>query len=96
MPKHTQSTLEIHNPAMETAPIYTRLTELLRNVFDDDGLTARPDMTAADVEGWDSLSNLRLIMAVERAFSIKLTASEVGGLESIGHLVEVVARKVSE
>lgn len=78
---------------MDAAAVYARVTEILRDVFDDDELVARSDMTAADVEGWDSLSNLRLIMAVERSFGIKFSAAEVGGLKNVGELVGLVGAK---
>jgi acyl carrier protein len=52
-------------------------------------------MTAADVDGWDSLTHVRLMLSVERAFATKFTASEIGRLKTVGDLVELIARKTS-
>jgi acyl carrier protein len=79
---------------METTEIYARLTAILREVFLDDDLTAVPEMTAKDVDGWDSLSNLRFIMSAEREFQIKFSASEIGKLNNVGELVVMIAAKL--
>jgi acyl carrier protein len=73
--------------------IYDRLTNVLRDVFDEEDLSARPEMTADDVEGWDSLSNIRLIMSVEKEFGVKFSASEVGKLKNLGELAELIVAK---
>jgi acyl carrier protein len=80
---------------MTTTEIYTRLTEIMRDVFDDEELVAVPAMTAGDVDGWDSLSNLRLVMSVERAFGVKFSAAEIGRLRNLGELADLVASKVA-
>ncbi len=75
--------------------IFARLTDILRDVFDDDEIVARPDLTAAQVDGWDSLAHLRVIFAVERAFGVSFAAAQVGGLENVGALAELIARKTA-
>jgi acyl carrier protein len=80
---------------MQKAEIYDKLTGILRTVFDDDRLTARPDLTAAEVPEWDSLTHIRLMLTVERSFGLKFSASEVGNLQNVGNLAELIARKVS-
>jgi acyl carrier protein len=52
---------------MESTEIYKRLTNVLHEVFDDDDIVARPELAASDVEGWDSLKHIRLIVSVEKA-----------------------------
>jgi len=52
-------------------------------------------LTAADVPGWDSLTNIRLLDAIEREFSISLSVSEVMSLSSVGGLIDVIHGKVS-
>lgn len=78
---------------MQASEIYDGLTEVLRGVFDDDELVARPDMTADDVDGWDSLSNIRFIMSVEKKFGVKFSAAEVGKLKNVGELAALVSGK---
>jgi acyl carrier protein len=81
------------NPTSERCE--TMLGKIFRELFDDDNLTLRPDMTARDVDGWDSLAHVRLLLTIERKFHIKFSAPEVGGLRSVGDLVSLVARKIA-
>jgi acyl carrier protein len=50
-------------------------------------------MTADDVDGWDSLSHIRLVLGVAKAFGVKFSAAEVGGLKNVGEFVEVIRAK---
>ena len=75
--------------------VYPQLTEIFRNVFDDDTIVAAPELTARDVPGWDSLSHIRLMLSVERAFRVKFSAAEVGKLNTVGDLAALVQKKTS-
>jgi acyl carrier protein len=75
------------------APIYTQLTEILRDVFDDDTLIAAPDLTAAQVDGWDSMGNVRFFLAMEQDFKVRFNASEIGGVKNVGELAALIAKK---
>jgi len=77
-----------------TDPIYEKLTSVFRDVLDDDSIVLRPDLTAKEVEGWDSLTHIRLMLRVERAFSVRLTASEIGKLKNVGDLADLLQRKI--
>ena len=79
---------------MNRAALYEKLTELFRDIFDDDSIIIGDETTAADVEGWDSLTNIRLILAVETAFSLRLSASQVSALAKLGDLVDVIEKKL--
>lgn len=76
--------------------MYERLTELLRDVFDDDSLVARPDLTADQVAGWDSFAHLRLIFAVEKAFGVKFAASQISSLKNLGELAALIEAKIAK
>lgn len=78
-----------------TDAIREKLTDVFRDVFDDDALEVHSAMTAEDVDGWDSLAHVRLMLSVERAFAIRFTASEIGKLKSVGDLIELIARKTT-
>jgi len=80
---------------MQADAIYPRLTTILRDVFDDAALVARPDLTADDVEEWDSLSHLRLITTVQKTFGIKFSAAEIGRLSNIGDLARLIGAKAA-
>ena len=77
------------------AEIYDTLTEIFRDVFLRDDLVLRSEMTAADVEGWDSFKQVEIIMAAEERFRIRFTTKELDNLRNVGDLVDViVARNV--
>ena len=69
------------------------LGEIFRDFFDDENLILRPEMTARDVDGWDSLAHVRLLLTIERKYQIKFSAPEVGGLRTVAELTSLVARK---
>ena len=80
---------------MERSAIIERLIEVMEDVFDLDAIEYRDELSAADIEEWDSLSNIRFIVAVEKEFGVRLTNSEIGGLENVGQLVQLIAEKSS-
>jgi acyl carrier protein len=78
---------------MDSVTIYSRLTPIFREVFDDDGIELFPEMTAVDVTEWDSLSNIRLVVAVEEEFKIQFTTGEVAGLKNVSEFVSVIQKR---
>jgi acyl carrier protein len=74
--------------------IYEKLTDILRHVFDDDTLVARPDLTAEQVSGWDSFAHLRVILAVEEAFRVRFSASQITSLQNVGDLASLIHSKL--
>ena len=79
---------------MDTPQIYTRLTGIFQDVFDEDSIKVTPELSAKEVDGWDSLTHIRLILTVERAFKIKFSTSEIGKLENVGDLVALIQTRV--
>ena len=75
---------------MDEPQIYARLAEVFQDVFDEDSIELAPELSAKDVEGWDSLTHIRLILTVARAFKIKFSTSEIGKLENVGDLVTLI------
>jgi acyl carrier protein len=78
----------------QTSDIYARIAPIFRDVFDDDTLEIRPDTTAADVSGWDSLAHIRLVVSVEKTLGIRFTSAEIEGLENVGEFVSLICRKL--
>ena len=74
--------------------IFERLTPILREVFDNDDVVAVPALTAEAVKGWDSLTHIRLLVAVEEDFGIEFSAHEIGNLKNIGELAALIEAKV--
>jgi acyl carrier protein len=81
---------------MDSDSIYTRLTPIFREVFDDDNITPTAKMTANDVSTWDSLSNIRLVVAVEEEFGIRFSTGEVASLSNVGEFVAVIQQRVQK
>lgn len=79
---------------MNSQQIYARLTEIFESVFDEDSITLTPELSAKDVDGWDSLTHVRLMLTVEKAFKIKFSTSEVGKLQNVGELVALIEAKI--
>jgi acyl carrier protein len=75
---------------MEEPQIYARLTEIFEDVFEEDSIQVTPELSAKDVDGWDSLTHIRLILTVEKAFKVKFSTSEIGKLENVGELVALI------
>lgn len=71
----------------------SRLSALMRDLFDEyDGPITR-ETTARDIEQWDSLAHVQLLVMVEQAFAIRFASREIDGLKCIGDLVDTVDRK---
>ena len=73
--------------------IYAKVTDVFRDVFDDDELTPTAATVAADVEEWDSLSHIRLILSLEKAFGVRFSTVEVGSMENVGDLARMLGDK---
>jgi acyl carrier protein len=73
--------------------VYSQLTEIFADLFDNDSIVLTPDTTADEIEEWDSLHHVTLIVAIESRFGIKFKTAELEGLRNVGHLVELIERK---
>ena len=80
---------------MDNTTLYSKLTGVFHDVFDDDEIKLVPQLTADDVDGWDSLKHIRLILTVEKTFNVKFSASEVGRLKNVGDLAGLIQTKVA-
>lgn len=75
---------------MDEAQIYARIAEIFEDIFDEESIKVTPELSAKDVDGWDSLTHIRLILTIEKAFKIKFSTSEIGKLENVGDLVVLI------
>ena len=80
---------------MEDTQLRSRLTGIFQDLFDEPALEVNDAMTANDVEAWDSLTHINLIVAVEKEFKIKFTTGEVNHLRNVGDLVALIRRKLA-
>lgn len=75
---------------MTTEEIYAKLQTVFDSVFDEP-VHVRPDLTAKEVEEWDSLTHVTLIIAVEKAFGVKFMAGEINGFKSVADMADRIA-----
>lgn len=72
-----------------------KLNDVLRDIFDDDTINASRDTIAADVENWDSMGHIRLVLAVEESFDVKFATPEISSFKNVGDLVDLIEKKLS-
>ena len=80
---------------MQQQDIYTKLTTIFQDVFDDEKIVLNPGLTAADVPEWDSFNHINLIVAVESDFGIKFQTAELESLQTVGHLADLIQTKLA-
>lgn len=78
---------------MSREEVYDRLNGLFRDIFDDD-IKLKDTTTAKDVDGWDSLVNVNIIVSIEREFDIEFDMDEVGKMKNVGSMVDSICAKV--
>jgi len=69
------------------------LISIFREVFDDEDLVISANTTAKDIDGWDSLANLRLMISIEKALGLRFSASEISSLENVGEMAQLILKK---
>lgn len=72
------------------------LNQVFCMVFDDTSIQIRPEMTANDIDGWDSLSHVNLITTIEAKFNIRFTQKELLKQRNVGNLIADIERKLAE
>ena len=80
---------------MENNHILEALTRIFRDITENHELVLTPELTADDVEGWDSLNNTLIIAEIQKQFNIKFTLPEVLNLENISDLLTAIEGKLS-
>lgn len=78
---------------MERNEIIEKLTPIFRQVFSEESLVLNDEMTANDVENWDSLTHMQMVTAVEKAFAIKFKLKDLNKMKKVGDLIAVIASK---
>lgn len=79
---------------MSREEIYEKLNTVFRDVFDDEEITVNDDTTADDIEDWDSLEHINLVVAVEKKFNIKFNMGEVNKFKNVGEMVDIIMTRV--
>jgi len=79
---------------MTREAIFEELTEIFRDIFDDEEIELTDETTADDIEDWDSLEQINLLVAIEKKFSIKFKLDEVSHLANVGDMASLVQKLV--
>lgn len=73
----------------------SRLENVFREVFDDTGISITQATTAENIEQWDSLTHIELIVAAEKEFNIRFSSMDLKKLENVGDLANLISKKLS-
>ena len=73
--------------------VYQKLTEVFADVFFRDDIVLSPDLSAKDVEGWDSFKKVEIVMAAEEHFKFKFTSSELDNMRTLADLVRPIVQR---
>ena len=80
---------------MEKKEILEKLTVVFQEVFSDSSLVLNNDMTANDVEKWDSLTHMLMISTVEERFGVKFKLKELNKLKKVGDIIAILGEKLA-
>lgn len=78
---------------MERNDVLKQIAEILEDVTDNDAVAITESSTADEVDGWDSLSHIQLVVAIEKHFRIKFTASEIQKWKNVGEMIDSILAK---
>ena len=78
---------------MEKIEILTKVQDIFRDLLDDETIVLTSETTADDVEGWDSLIHIQLIVAIEKYFKIKFTSREILTWKNVGEMIDCISLK---
>ena len=81
---------------MERNEIYERLNLVFQDVFDDETITVNDQTTSDDVDGWDSMEHINLIVAIEMEFGMKFTIGESTSMHNVGEMVDIIAARATK
>ena len=80
---------------MTREEVFATLTDIFRDVFDDNDIELTDATTADDIEDWDSLEQINLVVACEKKFNVKFDMKEIQALKNVGEMVDTIVGKLS-
>lgn len=78
---------------MDRNEVLEKLTPIFREQLDNDDIELNAETTAEDIEEWDSLSHIQLIVAIEKAFRIRFTSAEIQSWNNVGEMIDSIISK---
>jgi acyl carrier protein len=82
--------------ALSKEEIIQQLTAIFRDVMDNDDIVLSSATTAYDIEEWDSLTHIQLIVGIEKHFKIRFNSGEIGGFKNVGEVCDAIQSKVNK
>jgi len=79
---------------MTREEVFEKVTDIFRDVFDDDSLVISDSTNSDDIEDWDSLEHINLIVSMEKEFSVKFDIKTVNSLENVGQMVDLIVSMI--
>ena len=80
---------------MKRPQILQKLTEIVQDELDDDSLSLTEQMRASDVDGWDSIAHVRIVIGVEQAFNVRFSTVRITELKKVGDLVDLIQQSLT-
>ena len=79
---------------MERNETLQKVNEVFIEILDNENIKLQDTTTAADVEEWDSLTHIQLIVAIEKKFGIRFTSKEIQSWKNVGEMLDSISAKV--
>lgn len=79
---------------MTREEVFGKLHEVFWDIFDDEDIRIGEETTANDIEDWDSLEHINLVVAVEKKFNIKFNMGEVNSMKNVGEMVDIILKRI--
>lgn len=79
---------------MSREEVFETLTQVFQEYFDDDTIILREETTADDIEDWDSLEHINLIVSIEKQFGMKFSMGEVTTMKNVGEMVSIILDRI--
>ncbi len=79
---------------MKREEVFERLNKVFRDIFDDESIVVTEETTSNDIEDWDSLEHINLVVAVEQEFGMKFNMNEVTTMKNVGEMVDIILDRI--
>ena len=80
---------------MDKNEVMEKVQDIFRDQLDDDSIVLQDTTTANDIDEWDSLTHIQLVVAIEKGFKIRFAASEIQSFKNVGEMCEAIAKKLA-
>lgn len=81
---------------MTKLEIHNEVQEIFRDVFDEEDIVITDETNADDIDEWDSLSQIRLTVSIEKKFGIKFDFGELTSLHNVGEMIDLIEKKITD